>query len=285
MKCYICGNAKFFVRPGSVRDNKALNVLECEQCRLVTLSSIDHLDSDHYEKGKMHGKEPIAIKEWLQATDHDDERRFNTLRSKIAGKRVLDFGCGCGGFLIKARNLAHTADGVELEQRLQPFFKEQSLNVFTSLDGLIKLENKYDLITSFHVFEHLSDPRRILKDLSQLLTMNGELIIEVPSADDALLTLYKSEPFSHFTYWSQHLYLFNQFTLSELVKQAGLELRWQKQIQRYTLANHLYWLSNGVPGGHDKWAFLNNSQLDEAYGAQLSALGKCDTLVAGIGLK
>jgi hypothetical protein len=109
------------------------------------------------------------------------------------------------------------------------------------------------------------------------------LIIEIPNSDDALLTLFKCEEFSRFTYWSNHLYLFNQQTLSALVRKAGLTLRWMKQIQRYPLSNHFYWLSHGKPGGHRQWYFLNNANLVEAYENALAAIGKCDTILAGIG--
>jgi len=95
--------------------------------------------------------------------------------------------------------------------------------------------------------------------------------------------LFGCEPFTHFTYWSQHLFLFNPRTLSDLVRQAGLKLHWLKQVQRYPLSNHLYWLSQGKPGGHQKWVFINSPVLDDAYSAQLAALGRCDTLLAGIG--
>ena len=78
------------------------------------------------------------------------------------------------------------------------------------------------------------------------------MIIEVPNSSDALLTLYENEPFQNFTYWSQHLFLFNEKTMTELVKKAGLKLNWIKHVQRYPLSNNLYWLAKGEPGGHQK---------------------------------
>jgi 2-polyprenyl-3-methyl-5-hydroxy-6-metoxy-1,4-benzoquinol methylase len=48
---------------------------------------------------------------------------------------------------------------------------------------------KYDVSTAFHVIEHLADPVSILSMLSALLQPSGKLIVEVPSANDALLTL------------------------------------------------------------------------------------------------
>ena len=49
--------------------------------------------------------------------------------------------------------------------------------------------------------------------------------------------------------------------------------------KRYPLSNHLYWLSKGVPNGHNKWKFLNNNILNKCYTAELSKLGKCDTII------
>ncbi len=141
---------------------------------------------------------------------------------------------------------------------------------------------RFDVITAFHVVEQLPDPRATLTHLAALLEKGGELIVEVPNSDDALLTLFECRPFARFTYWSQHLFLFNQRTLSDLARQAILKLRWLKQVQRYPLSNHLHWLSRGRPGGHNEWSFIDSPMLNDAYSAQLAALGRCDTLLAGI---
>lgn len=102
----------------------------------------------------------------------------------------------------------------------------------------------------FHVVEHLPDPRAILKTLASMLAKNGRMVIEVPSSEDVLLTLYDSDAFQRFTYWCQHLYLFNAETLRRLAEQAGLRIVSIQQYQRYPLSNHLYWLSQDKPGGH-----------------------------------
>jgi 2-polyprenyl-3-methyl-5-hydroxy-6-metoxy-1,4-benzoquinol methylase len=142
----------------------------------------------------------------------------------------------------------------------------------------------YDLITAFHVMEHLPDPRAMLKTLASMLAKNGRIVIEVPSSEDALLSLYDSDAFQHFTYWSQHLFLFNAETLRRLVEQAGLRIISIQQFQRYPLSNHLHWLSRGKPGGHQEWAFLDSPELESAYGNALATIGKCDTLIAHVEL-
>ena len=280
--CYLCNNTHFNKRIGEVRDNKELEVIECSNCGLVTLSSLSHIKERHYEEGKMHNEE-LSITAWQQETEADDQRRFEMLKNKITGKKILDFGCGNGGFLLKTRTTTKISDGVELEERLQPYFKDVNLNVMKSIDEALKNHQcKYDVITSFHVFEHLMEPKLMLNELTKLLNDGGEIIIEVPSSEDALLTLYENVAFSKFTYWSQHLYLFNQHTMKDLINQSGLKINWIKQVQRYSLSNHLYWLSKGKPGGHKIWPFFDDKSLDEAYSNQLASIGKCDTIMASI---
>ncbi len=283
-KCYLCNKNGFIVRPGEVRDNLNVKIIECINCGLVTLSDFNHINERHYEEGKMHD-DGISIAKWRQETYPDDDRRFEMLKNKLIGKKLLDFGCGNGGFLIKAKPFTSTVNGVELEERLQPYFEENELVVYKSLDEAISnVDVKYDIITSFHVFEHLFDPAKMLLELSKLLSEQGEIIIEVPSSDDALLTLFNNVPFSKFTYWSQHLFLFNQHTITELVKKSGLRLNWVKQVQRYSLSNHLYWLAKGQPGGHKVWAFFDDINLDKAYAQQLASIGKCDTILISVSL-
>lgn len=129
----------------------------------------------------------------------------------------------------------------------------------------------------FHVLEHVAEPLPLLERLRQT---GARLIVEVPNADDALLTLYHSEAFSHFTYWSPHLYLYNAGTLPRLLKKAGYQVVYVRQYQRYPLSNHLYWLAKGKPGGHKIWPFFNSAELEASYSAALGAIGKCDTILA-----
>jgi 2-polyprenyl-3-methyl-5-hydroxy-6-metoxy-1,4-benzoquinol methylase len=281
MSCYLCKSNKYSKRPGTVRDNPNIDVLECNDCGLVYLSSLNHIQERHYEESNMHDGD-LDIEKWLEETQFDDERRYQFVRERIVNKTILDFGCGIGGFLNKAKQSASVADGIELEEALQSSFKERKLNVFSSLDKAQKENKKYDVITAFHVVEHLQNPKDTLKELSIMLAPKGEMIIEVPNSDDVLLTLYENEPFQNFTYWSQHLFLFNSKTMTALVEQAGLKLNWISHIQRYPLSNHLYWLSKGEPAGHKNWYFLNNNKLNAEYENQLALIEKTDTIIVGV---
>lgn len=276
MKCNLCKSKNYKKREGSVRDNKDLEIFECCDCGLVFLSQDNHIDETFYENSNMH--QIFDFNKWRNETLVDDTRRFEFLKISMQNKKVLDFGSGNGGFLKLTKNISKEVLGVELEKAIIPFYKEENIPLENSLDNI---SEKFDIITSFHVIEHIKEPLIILEKLKKLLEDNGNLIIEVPNANDALLTIYENEAFSNFTYWSCHLYLYTHHTLNLLAKQAGFEVEFIKHIQRYPLSNHLYWLSKNRPGGHEKWGnFFDSNELTKAYENQLASLGATDTIIA-----
>lgn len=275
-RCYLCGGTRLRVRPGKVRDSAKLKPLECAGCGLVFLSSFAHIREGFYEDSGMLF-EGWDLKRWREESARDDERRFGRLRPVLEGKRVLDFGSGNAGFLLRAKKLAKEASGIELERKYYPVFKREGLRVHPEVDDA---PGAYDVITAFHVIEHLPDPKAMLRRLAGKLSRGGRLYVEVPSADDALLTFYECKAFREFTYWSCHLYLFTPATLRALGEQAGLKVRSVEQVQRFPLSNHLHWLAKGKPGGHKVWSALDEGGAAERYERRLAELGRCDTLLA-----
>ena len=65
-----------------------------------------------------------------------------------------------------------------------------------------------------------------------------------------------------------------------MLKKAGIKINYIKPIQRYGLANHLYWLIKGDKGGHLKWKFFNI--FDPIYKTILKLFRKTDTLIISI---
>jgi len=224
----------------------------------------------------MHEGSSLNLEQWIKDTAPDDERRYTSYSEMIKNKDILDFGCGNGGFLLRARESAHKIYGIELEKSLYDYFQRNFLDVQHDLDSF---DHQVDYIFLFHVLEHIKDPFVMLGKMKTKLKPGGKIVIEVPSAEDALLTLYRSKAFSEFTYWSPHLYLYNAATLYFLARKAGLVTIAIKQEQRYPLSNHLYWLTNEKPGGHLQWQFLNGPELEQAYRNALASIGKCDTIV------
>ena len=277
MKCYLCNSKSFKIRDGKVRDNDTLSIYECNNCSLVFLSNEEHIKSRYYEDSNM--SEGLSIAEWINETSIDDDRRFEFVKEMIVNKDIVDFGSGAGGYLLKAKNIAKSIVGIELDKKIKNHYKDNNIDLVTDINTI--KDKYYDVITAFHVVEHLKDPIEILQLLVSKLKKGGKLIVEVPNSDDALLTIYKSKEFSEFTYWSPHLFLYNSNTLKLLFKKVrDCNIEFIKHIQRYPLSNHLYWLSNNKPGGHQKWGnFIDSPELTKSYEQQLASLGVTDTVI------
>jgi len=70
IKCYICSSERFSIRPGIVRDQKDLKILECLMCGLVTLDSHCHVGPEFNENSGMHGGDLMVPRyfQWVSST-------------------------------------------------------------------------------------------------------------------------------------------------------------------------------------------------------------------------
>lgn len=278
MRCYLCHGEKISQVHGRCRDSATTKVLRCAGCGLVFLDNIGKVSEEFYEKSGMYEFEPINRPKLMAEEKMDTDRRAALLRPLVAGKRLLDFGCGTGAVAAAVRNACSSVSVLELNRaHREGISKDWGIEAVRDLK---ELRGGFDLITLFHVLEHLPDPVATLKELKALLNPGGSILVEVPHANDALIGLYGSEAFKEFTYWSLHLFLFTESTLKAVFEKAGLGNPQINFVQRYNLANHLRWLAEGKPGGHEAWKQLSSPGLDSAYAEKLAELKATDTLIA-----
>jgi len=283
MGCYLCNNTSFKEVSGKVRDRDDIKVLRCDVCGLVFLEKHDHICENFYQSGQM--QKSITSANMINSnmatvTDYSDtQKRFSLHHNYFINKRVLDFGCGKGSFLkkLKAEGVTSKLFALEPNAFLQEALRKE-FTVFSAVEDIP--DESIDVISMFHVMEHLPNPIKILNDLYPKLAKGGKVIIEVPHSEDALIKLYGCKAFENFTYWSCHLYLFNSSNLELLISKTKFKVNCIKQYQRYSIANHLHWLAKNKPGGHVKWAFLDDDFLHTIYEKKLAEIGQCDTLVA-----
>ena len=279
MKCRLCDSDNVKIIHKGVRDNTSIDVLKCQSCGLVFLSSTSHIADDFYQDGGMHSEEDTEKRfmEWRKETYVDDKRRYDRFVNEIGEKSIIDFGCGNGGLLkLFKEGGKRTIYGVELENSARERIISDGINVRSDID---EFDEDFDYITSFHVIEHLVEPDEWLEKIRKHMTPESMLCIETPNADDALLTLYNCHAFADFTYWSCHVVLYNLDTLCKLLEKNRFKIVKREQIQRYPLANHLYWLSSGKPGGQNIWNFISNHNIDEEYAKLLEKKNICDTIM------
>ena len=261
------------------RDRNDVSVLRCKESGVVFLDRTDHISNKHYENYTDYsywangGRTEAVNKAYT-----DDYRRAQQFFSLINHKVWLDFGTGAGGILDLLGKEAKKTYAIELQRSCCEKLKELEYAVFSNIEEIPT--SNLDVITLFHVFEHLVHPIETLKILRTKMSNKSKLIIEVPHANDALLTQYNCEAFKKFTFWSEHLILHTKESLKLFIENAGFRNVEVLGFQRYPLSNHFYWLANGKPGGHEKWAQLNSSEVEKAYSNLLNKLNMTDTLIA-----
>lgn len=284
MECLICGGKDFVCIHNGTRDVPDVNVMKCTKCNMVRLDTFKYNTIVGYSEGGMLENAysvtndkvvDIDFFTWSKEAVDDDDRRYNALKDICANKDVLEFGCGSGGFLRRIKQVANDVTGIELMDEAREYIGREGIEVYKTIDEVAK---KYDVVCMFNVIEHLNNPDEILKGLYNILNDGGIFICETVNFEQALLTKYECKKFEDFTHWSHHPFLFSSDTLEKLISRNGFETKLNTQMQRYSLANHLYWLSNGKPGGHTKWLEFNGKELNNLYAQKLIELGMADTL-------
>lgn len=264
---------------GHCRDRRDIGALRCRRSGIVVLSRTDHVTFSYYQdkEGELDAVEIDGVAVIPPPLD-DDLRRSAEVGSLVAGAHWLDFGCGPGGILdVLAPRAASTA-AVEPNADYAARLTARGHTVHGSIDHIG--DARYDVITMFHVLEHLIDPIAVLAKLKAHLRPGGRIVIEVPHARDALLTLYDCVPFRDFTLWSEHLILHTRESLVAFVRAAGLGGCVVKGVQRYPVANHLCWLRHGRPAGQKLWHLLDTPALADVYQSALQSMDMTDTLLA-----
>lgn len=135
--------------------------------------------------------------------------------------RLLDFGCGAGGFLRQALEAGFDVMGLEVNKALVAHVSSQY--GIPTFQGLITdpgfKDERFDVIVSSQVFEHLLDPSRTLKAVQDHLNPNGLLLIEVPNLSHFRERLKKGS-----TMDDAHLFYFNRRSLSDLLTGSGFHI-------------------------------------------------------------
>lgn len=103
----------------------------------------------------------------------------------IHGKKVLEIGCGLGGFakILSERGFDVSASDtsafiIENAKRLNPDIKFSVVDIESNVNGY--KDGEYDIIFALEVMEHLVDPKKVLKNLKRKLKTGGALIFTTP---------------------------------------------------------------------------------------------------------
>jgi 2-polyprenyl-3-methyl-5-hydroxy-6-metoxy-1,4-benzoquinol methylase len=208
----------------------------------------------------------------------DDLRRANQFNKMFKNKDVLDFGCSWGSLLKSLKN-SKSINGVEIRKECTEYIKKNIKKINLS-DNINSFSKKFDIISIFHVLEHMPQQIKTLKLLRSKLKNKGKVIIEVPHAKDFLILQNELKEFKDFTFWSEHLILHTYKSLKTILSKSGFKKIKIQFYQRYNFSNHLGWFLKKKPGGHLFYKNFSNKKLDKIYKENLIRLGQTDTLIA-----
>ncbi|HEY0092130.1 MAG TPA: class I SAM-dependent methyltransferase [Flavobacterium sp.] len=141
-------------------------------------------------------------------------------RYSSATRRILDIGAGTGDFLLTAKSKGWQVTGSEPSNKARAIAKSKKLTLSESTLELPA--NSFDVITMWHVLEHVSDLNGQLAELKRLLSTSGTIVIAVPNFKSFDATHYKE-------FWAafdvpRHLWHFSKNSISRLFQMHGFEL-------------------------------------------------------------
>ena len=189
--CPWCGNPtnhSFLKVKDYFLTQEEFELFQCDHCGLVftvprpTPEVIgNYYKSDEYYSHQQNSKGFIPkIYERVKSINLRGKVAMAT--SDMAKGRLLDIGCGVGDFLLQVKKLGWEVMGIEPS--------EQAANIAQSRLGFTPLkptdyekfpDQSFDVITMWHVLEHVDDLKSQTKELKRLLRPGGRLVIALPN--------------------------------------------------------------------------------------------------------
>lgn len=208
--CKICGKG----------DISGLNGIKgyyfCSNCKVAWMKKFPKAE---YEEEYYKGKSGFASKLFVPISN-----LLYLLRRKYVHKKNpkvwVDVGAGEGGFLVTVK--AKKRIGVEVSKAGRQIMKQSGLEAINEKEFLKIKSLNADVISFWHVLEHLENPWDYLKAANRNLNKNGVLVIGVPNID--------SWEFGYFrTYWfhlapKYHLWHFSPNSMEVMLERAGFKV-------------------------------------------------------------
>ena len=283
MQCTICNNSDFEIITNDLRYNIKRNVVKCKKCKIVSLENpekdiVDYTKSEYRLKYTTIVNEESSPKEFFDLQINFQQKRIERIKDLInKGSKVLEIGSSTGHFLKSIKDSVSKVVGIELDPNHAKFAREYcNLEIFEQpLEKIDFCNEKFDVIFMFQVFEHIQNPIEFLKNCKKNLNPNGQIYVEVPNIDDALLSIYELDSFKKRYYRLPHVYYYSKDTLEKMFQKAGF-IGTTKTVQEYSLFNHVNWILTNQPQNNqiDGYSSLNWKHQNTNFKVQNESLKK-----------
>lgn len=142
---------------------------------------------------------------------------------KQKSPKLLDIGCSIGATLAAAERLGWTASGVDVSRNSVEACRRIGLDCHTISDHQLPFDdNTFDVVSNWHVIEHVEDVHQTLAEWKRVMKPGGVMILETPDSQcwkaRRLGARYKR-------FWpKEHLYTFTQGNMASILETAGFEI-------------------------------------------------------------
>ncbi len=178
---------------------------------------------------------------WFEVLARDRVRIVDRHWGRRPPGTLVDAGCGAGFFLNDARERGWKACGIDYSGHPVEFARREfGLDVVTDdIERAIQRlpERSVDVLTFWHVLEHLNHPGRILDRAVEALRPGGLLILNSPNLDSAIYRC--AGRFWSWIYTPGHVQYFSTDSLANAVEARGLTVR---RRETWTHAPNLFFL-------------------------------------------
>lgn len=142
-------------------------------------------------------------------------------------KNILDIGAGTGDFLKTCKDNGWNVFGTEPDLNARNIATKKGVVLKEKLSNISPV--KFEIITLWHVLEHVKNLEEYITTLKSLLKKNGNLIIAVPNFKSYDAKYYKQ-------FWAaydvpRHLWHFSQSGIEKLFKELGFDLERKKPMK------------------------------------------------------
>ena len=231
-KCPWCGSDKAQINLW-LRDEfltkEDFHICECLNCGLLYTMPRPDKDKigDYYKSEEYYShqenKKGFIPKVYERVKKVNLKHKYKLATKGLSVGKVLDIGCGVGDFLHTAELHGWTCMGVEPSEDAKAIAQKRISGKIISSEELEKLpDGSFDLITMWHVLEHVDDLKLQVAQLQRLVKPSGRVVIALPN--------YKSYDGQYYKeLWAaydvpRHLNHFNKTTLTKIFKTNGLSL-------------------------------------------------------------
>jgi 2-polyprenyl-3-methyl-5-hydroxy-6-metoxy-1,4-benzoquinol methylase len=140
-------------------------------------------------------------------------------RYHITG-RILDIGCGLGGFLQAAMELGwQYPEGIEIAPQAAEYVRKFFPVQTQPIEEVYYEANRFDLVRLNNVIEHLPSPKALVRAVHRILRPGGLFAFSTPNFDSLSVAIWGRD----WPYFGgkDHIYLFGPKTLTRLLEDSG----------------------------------------------------------------